>query len=208
VERVHRLPGIIDRVADRRWNHNIHYHRLVLKQIPIGTRRALDVGCGEGLLTRALSRQIPHVVGIDRDAAQIQQARAAGGGPRYVGDDFLTHWFDERFDFVATIATLHHVDVRTGLRRLRQLVAPGGRLVVIGLGARSRPADLPWDAAGFAVHRYYRRRYGLWEHSAPIAEPVLSTAQTRSVAEQELPGLRFRRLVLFRHILVWDAPAA
>jgi hypothetical protein len=34
-------------VAASRWNHNIHYHRLVLAAVPPGSRTALDVGCGE-----------------------------------------------------------------------------------------------------------------------------------------------------------------
>jgi SAM-dependent methyltransferase len=194
-------------VADARWNHNVHYQRLVLRLVPDGTQRALDVGCGEGLLTRELAAAgIPDVVGIDRDAAQVELARAHGGDPTYVQADFLTHDFGAPFDFVATIATLHHGDLRAGLRRLRGLVRPGGRLVVIGLGRRSLPADLPWDAAGFFVHRYHRARRGLWQHSAPIADPTVTTRETRRLAQAELPGVRFRRLVLFRHLVVWDAP--
>jgi len=36
----------------RRWNHNIHYHRRILGAIPENAQRALDVGCGEGMLAR------------------------------------------------------------------------------------------------------------------------------------------------------------
>ncbi|MDQ6782291.1 MAG: methionine biosynthesis protein MetW [Actinomycetota bacterium] len=39
-----------------RWNHNIHYHRLILDSVPAGARDALDVGCGEGMLARRLRR--------------------------------------------------------------------------------------------------------------------------------------------------------
>jgi 2-polyprenyl-3-methyl-5-hydroxy-6-metoxy-1,4-benzoquinol methylase len=49
----------------RRWNHNIHYYPLVLAAVPAGCRRALDVGCGEGQLTRELAVRVPEVVGID-----------------------------------------------------------------------------------------------------------------------------------------------
>jgi len=190
-----------------RWNHNTHYHRLVLDRIPPNAQSALDVGCGEGILARDLAAAgVPHVVGIDRDAAQIALAQRAGGGPLYVEADYLTHHFGERFDLVATIATLHHGDLASGLRRLKQLVHPGGRLVVIGLGARSWPADLPWDAVGFFVHRFHAWRRGYWQHGAPIVDPSITTRETLAVARRELPGVRFRRLVLFRHLLVWDAP--
>ena len=191
---------------DGRWNHNIHYQRLVLREIPDGARRALDVGCGEGVLARELARRVPDVVGVDRDAAQIELARRAGGGARYVCGDFLTADLGPPYDLVASIAALHHVDAVAGLRRLAPLVAPGGRLVVIGLGRREWLRDLPWDAAGFFVHRFHRWRHGLWLHSAPIADPVVTCRELRRLAAAELPGSRFRRLALFRYLLLWTKP--
>jgi SAM-dependent methyltransferase len=136
------------------WNHSLHYHRLVLGQVPAGCRRALDVGCGEGQLARALADRVPAVVELDRDAPTLDRARRAGGpgGLAYVLGDLLDAPFPPgSFDLVASIATLHHGDTGTGLRRLRDLVRPGGRLVVVGL-ARSRSlADVPYDVAGYAV---------------------------------------------------------
>ena len=46
------------------WNHNTHYHRLILEAIPPGCQRVLDVGCGEGMLARQLAHLVPHVVGF------------------------------------------------------------------------------------------------------------------------------------------------
>jgi hypothetical protein len=43
---------------DRRvdgWNHNSHYHDLLLAAVPPGCRRALDVGCGLGTFARKLT---------------------------------------------------------------------------------------------------------------------------------------------------------
>ncbi len=54
-----------------RRNHNIEYQRLILDRIPPNTTRALDVGCGEGMLTRALRQRIPDVVGIDQDGPSL-----------------------------------------------------------------------------------------------------------------------------------------
>src|SRR4051812_25699589 len=36
------------------WNHNIHYHGLVLDAVPVGATFALDAGCGDGDLAREL----------------------------------------------------------------------------------------------------------------------------------------------------------
>jgi predicted TPR repeat methyltransferase len=48
------------------WNHNLHYHPVILRAIPRECTYALDVGCGEGVLTRRLRRQVPQVTGVWR----------------------------------------------------------------------------------------------------------------------------------------------
>ncbi len=57
------------------WNHNLHYHRVIVKVIPPDCRGALDIGCGQGALTRELRRSVPGVTGIDRDERSIALAR-------------------------------------------------------------------------------------------------------------------------------------
>ena len=78
-----------------RWNHNLHYHRVILAAVPDGARRSLDVGCGAGMLARDLRRVVPHVTAIDRDTASVEVARGEddGAGVDYVVGDFLTHPF-------------------------------------------------------------------------------------------------------------------
>ncbi|WP_202870409.1 methyltransferase domain-containing protein [Kribbella sp. VKM Ac-2571] len=39
---------------------------------------ALDIGCGEGLLTRKLRRVVPQVTGIDLDIPSLELARGRG----------------------------------------------------------------------------------------------------------------------------------
>jgi SAM-dependent methyltransferase len=194
------------------WSHNLHYHRLVLGQVPAGCRRALDVGCGEGQLARALADRVPAVVGLDRDAPTLDRARRAGGpgGLAYVLGDLLDAPFPPgSFDLVASIATLHHGDTGTGLRRLRDLVRPRGRLVVVGL-ARSRSlADVPYDVAGYAVSRVYRRTRAHEPVTAPtVWPPPLTYGQTRRTARAALPGVRYGRHLFFRYSLTWDDPGA
>src|SRR5437763_8969577 len=127
------------------WSHNLHYHRVILDAIPPGCERALDVGCGTGALTRRLKRLVPHVTGIDRDERSIQLARAhpGGAGIRYLLADFLIAPLEPASaDLVTSIASLHHMDARTALRRMSDLLRPGGVLAVVGLARASWPADL------------------------------------------------------------------
>ncbi len=64
----------------RRWNHNLHYHPLMLDAVPDGCRRALDVGCGEGILARELRRIVPHVAAFDLHQPSILLARQQDAG--------------------------------------------------------------------------------------------------------------------------------
>ncbi|MFC4586016.1 class I SAM-dependent methyltransferase [Sphaerisporangium corydalis] len=201
-----------------RWNHNIHYHPRILRAIPAGAQHALDVGCGEGMLTRDLRRTIPHVTGIDLHAPSITQAREHQNNVAqslehpsdidYVLSDFLTHPFEPAsFDFIASVATLHHMDAATGLARMRDLLRPGGVLAIIGLARSTMPNDLPRDLAGIALGITHRATKGHWEHPSPIVwPPPLTYPQMRSLATKTLPGSRYRRHLLLRYTITWRKP--
>ena len=177
----------------------------MLASVPHGANDALDVGCGEGLLTRRLGQRVPHVVGIDRHEPTLALARdEAQENITCVLGEFMTYPFEpDSFDFVVSVASLHHLDVGPALERMTTLLRPGGRLAVIGLG-RSRPRDLPFDVAGHLANLYFKRSRKEWEDSAPrVWPPPLTYGQTRSVAATVLPGARYRRHVLWRYSLVW-----
>jgi SAM-dependent methyltransferase len=190
------------------WNHNLHYHAVILDAIPAEAERALDAGCGEGTLARKLRGRIAEVVGIDRDEPSIGLARARGGGVEYVAGDLLAHPFrPASFDVVACVAAIHHVDMAAGLARLRDLVRPGGVLAVVGL-ARSRwPADLPYDVLSAITSRAHRLRRTQWKSPAPtLWPPPVTYAEARRIAEAVLPGVVYRRRPMWRYTLIWHAP--
>jgi SAM-dependent methyltransferase len=192
-----------------RWNHNLHYHSVLLEALPADAQRALDVGCGEGTLTREL--QADEVVGSDLDPPSIELARETSGPDiAYVLGDVLTHPFEpESFDAVVSVATLHHVDARAGLIRMRELLAPGGTLALLGLARSQLPRDLPREVVAAAVNRVHMARRTYWEHSAPMVWPPPETyAGMRRIVAGVLPGARFRRHLLWRYSLVWTKPAA
>jgi hypothetical protein len=49
------------------WNHNEHFHRWILRNLPARRRAAMDVGCGTGMLAGRLAPQFAGVIGIDAD---------------------------------------------------------------------------------------------------------------------------------------------
>jgi SAM-dependent methyltransferase len=195
-----------------RWNHNIHYHPLILGEVPADAERALDVGCGEGMLARALRRVVPHVTAIDLDPASLDRARRAdaGLGIEYVLGDFLTTPFEPAsFHLIASVAALHHMDTAAALDRMRTLLRPGGALAVVGLARSRRPADLPRDLAALLASRALRIGRTYWEHAAPTLWPPPETyAEVRRIALRTLPGVRYRRHLLWRYSLTWTRPLA
>src|SRR4249919_1393833 len=94
-----------------RWNHNLHYHPLLIDAVPPGSS-VLDVGCGEGMLTRELAGRARSVLGVDLDAPSIELARASTSeaNVEFLCADVLQHPFEPAgFDAVVSVATLHHL---------------------------------------------------------------------------------------------------
>lgn len=195
--------------SDVRWNHNIHYHPILLEAVPAPCGHALDVGCGEGTLCRQLRRRVPHVTGIDVDERSIALARAHPSEDiEYIAGDFPAFPFEESsFDLITSVAAIHHMDAPTALSRMRALLRPGGVLAVLGLARSRYPQDLPLDLAGALVHRFQRARKTYWEHPSPtVWPPPLTYTEMRHLGLSLLPGARFRRLLLWRYSLLWTKP--
>lgn len=62
------------------WDHNSAYHPWILDHARETGGRALDVGCGDGLLVSRLSLLCDQVTGIDSDPAAIARATARTAG--------------------------------------------------------------------------------------------------------------------------------
>lgn len=197
-------------MSPARWNHNIHHHKVVLAAVPDGARTSLDVGCGEGALARELSEVVEQVTAIDTDEASVAAVRRADptGRVDVVHGDALTYPFEpESFDLVTAVASLHHLDEAAALARMRDLLRPGGRLAVVACARSRLPHDLAWEAAAVVSHRAHLLRRTWWDHPSPTCWPPPHTYdELRELATRVLPGVRFRRHVLWRCSLFWTKP--
>jgi SAM-dependent methyltransferase len=199
------------------WSHNDHYHGWILRRLPRRRRLAVDVGCGRGLLVGRLAGRFDEVVGLDSDAAMAEEARAAHAAPGVRVEH--TGFADADLpaggvDLVTMVASLHHLDAGPALARCRALLAPGGRLLVVGLSRPESAADWAWDSAslllnplvGLAKHPRRARPAADAGPPMPVRDPAGTFAELAAVAADELPGARLRRRLFFRYTLAWTHP--
>jgi SAM-dependent methyltransferase len=204
-------------LADGAWDHNRHYQRRLLRHVRPGCARALDVGCGTGLFTRLLADRCGHVTGIDLSPNMVVEARRRSQGlsnVEYAVADVMTAPLPAgAFGCVASIAVLHHLPLARALARLRDLLEPGGRLLVLDLRETGPlPADLAALAVSMPLTRWHNGRLrppqperDAWEtHGRTDRYP--SMAEVREVGARILPGARVRRHLLWRYSLVWRKP--
>jgi SAM-dependent methyltransferase len=199
---VRTLLGWIDAVnAAHPWSHNDHYVPWVLRHLPPHAQDALDVGCGTGTLLAALAGRLPHVEGIDRDPAM-----AARSGARRA--DLFDLRAAPAYDVVTAVAVLHHLPLEPALTRLRSLLRPGGRLLVVGCYRQATAADRATDLvavpANLAIGLLRRRR----AEAAKIAmsAPTAPARETLPEIRAAAPTAVVRRRLFWRYTLLEDAP--
>lgn len=111
-----------------------HWHGDGKSFTPLSGKRALDVGCGAGLLCEPLARLGATVTGIDAAAQAVEVARAhalqSGLAISYrTGSVDTLH--GERFDLVTSMEVIEHVtDPATFLAGLASALAEGGLMVL------------------------------------------------------------------------------
>ena len=104
-------------------------------------------------------------------------------------------------------ATLHHLDLDDGLRRLRDLVSPGGHLVVVGLARVGTPTDAALSLAAVPAAMVADRARGSGSTARPCGTPSTATATCGRPRGRILPGVQWRRRLYWRYSLVWQSPA-
>jgi len=205
------------------WNHNEHFHGWILRNLPARRGVAVDVGCGKGVLAGKLATQFAHVTGIDRNEGMAAAAAARLRGVRQVSiqrcdfADFGATIGDDGADLITMVAVLHHMDLGDALTRIPRLVAPGGRLLVVGIARPDSLADLAFDVISGAANPVM----GMIKHprpvrppertpdtqpAVPVMDPTTTFAEIAKAARAHLPGSTVRRRLFFRYTLLWEKP--
>ena len=97
-----------------------------------GYHRVLDIGAGEGQLSRLAAGQgASLVVGIDPTRAQVAEAARRHGGPEYVlGQAEALPFADGSFDAAVACLVFEHIEAMdTAVAQTARILRPGGRFL-------------------------------------------------------------------------------
>ncbi|MDE2306425.1 MAG: class I SAM-dependent methyltransferase [Gammaproteobacteria bacterium] len=146
--------------------------------------RALEYGCGTGLVGVQLLPHLGHLLATDLSPGMLavldQKARAAGL------ERIATRTLDltqdrppaERFDFIFTSMALHHIDdVAALLRAFAGLLVPGGWVALADLDAEDGSFHGP-DSPGVAHQGFERAQIERWLEAAGFTSVRFRTAHT------------------------------
>jgi len=205
------------RLDDEGWTTNNQYHDSLLKHVPEHCENALEVGCGTGAFARALARRCKRVVALDLSAEMIRVARSRSSqfqNLEFQLADAMTWDFPEsHFDFVCSIATLHHLEQRELLLRIKNALKPHGVLVVLDLVQSDSLTERICDVVALGVSGGLRLIHNgrlqppaevrkAWEQHGKH-DSYLTMRQVRALADEILPKSNVERCLLWRYLLVY-----
>jgi len=97
---------------------------------PQAGERILDIGCGTGQLTAEIARSRATVIGLDKSAEMLAEARKNYPDLQFVLSDAASFRLPEPFDAVFSNAALHWVkDAEGAVRSISQALRSGGRFI-------------------------------------------------------------------------------
>jgi SAM-dependent methyltransferase len=202
-----------------------------LSLLPAPGRRTLDLGCGEGRLSRVLAAAGHTMVATDASPGMIALAASTAPAPAAVLSDAARLPFtDAAFDLVVAFMCLHDMDrMPDAIREAGRVLSPGGRLalaivhplnsagnftshepaapfVITGSYLDDHPADWTAESGGIQVD-FHSHHHPLEAYAAALASAGLLIERLRE--PKAPPGLiainpaaaRFLRVPVVLHIL-------
>jgi SAM-dependent methyltransferase len=110
-------------------------------------RTVLDVGCGTGDIARRLAPRVERMDAVDVSAGMIAKGQQLPGGTdprlRWIVGRVEEVALEPPYALVTAGESLHWMDWAVALPRLREMLAPGGYVVIV----ERAELPMPWTAA-------------------------------------------------------------
>ena len=200
------------------WNHNSHYHRFLLKQLPLKCKTILDIGCGTGEFSRLLAKRADRVVAIDLSPNMIEVAKRKS--QQYPNIDFqvadVLQWDfpSHEFDAIVSIATVHHLPVEKLLPKLKAALKPGGKLVILDLLEHENLRDILSDFIAVPLNWLFQSTRNRNIQLSPEAaeamrehlrtDEYLTLSQAKEIYKSLLTSVKVRKHLFWRYSVVWE----
>lgn len=148
------------------YDKDSYQNRVILPNIlrivaPEKGMRILDLACGQGFFSHALSAKGAHVTGVDVSPELIGIAKIHAGHNEEFhvsSSDNLSVWKDSSFDSISIILALQNIEKMTQtLREASRVIKKGGKLVIVlNHPAYRIPGESAWGYDE-KIDRQYRR---------------------------------------------------
>lgn len=132
-----------------------HHQKKTLEWLgPLAGKRVLDVGCGTGLFIKPLTES-NKVDGVDLAPEALKLAELQGL-QCYLGSILDVDLPEETYDLVTCIGAIQYMDkLEDSIEKLKNMVAPGGALVIETVSKRS---SMRWILEKINSEPKYSRR--------------------------------------------------
>lgn len=224
VNPIDKLQADFDRIAvlsQDGWDHNSHYHNLLLRHVPPQCVVALEIGCGTGAFSRLSAKRSSRVLALDVSPEMIriakERSRAYPNIDFRVADAVAWEYPIEQYDCVVSIATLHHLPFEEMLEKMKSALKGEGTLLVLDLFRPESLSDVLKSKVALVVDIAFRLtklrqlresselRDAWAEHIRRDSYPTLS--QVREMCRALLPGASVRGHLLWRYSIIWKKTA-
>ncbi|WZL82748.1 methyltransferase domain-containing protein [Vallitaleaceae bacterium 9-2] len=198
------------------FNNNDYF----LANLSIGKKRALDIGCGSGVLMNALSKHFDEVIGIDisENMLEIGRSKRNSSNIKFINMNATNITLTEKFDFIVSRTTLHHIkDKDVVIERFKSMLVDNGKIVMVDNVSEKPTPKRSLNIAGAYIDflpnilKYgYSKSIRILRHSTSkewldhlASDVYLSERETRNLYKKTLPGSSVRRFGCFMGV-VWE----
>ena len=190
------------------WNHNAAYYGWIKQQVS-ACHSILDVGCGDGSLIRFLADGSKQLIGIDNNDFCISGAQEDNTCPfsSFICCNFEDYIPEKPFDAIIFVASIHHMDMLSAIKKAKTFLSPDGILLIVGIAKPSNIKDYVIEGLRVLPCRIISKLKHMRSSEdahIPVSYNLLSLDEVRAVISEELPNGFIKQGLYYRYLVKWQ----